>query len=127
MAKTLILGERNTTAIAAGAQGLPIEITYNYGGNFRITSFQIYYAVNIDFALVTLKDTQNNRDLISGNTILASVAAPIAPGLARFMPWMTIEPIEIANGQTVQMFLNNITATALAANQLGLTLFGTMG
>lgn len=126
MAKTLILGERNTSALSAGASGLPIQITYNYGGFFRITKMQIFYSVNIDFALATVKDTQNNRDIISGNTVLASVGAPVAPGTARFFPWLEIEPIEIANGQSVQFYLNNITATALGSNQLSLTLYGTM-
>lgn len=122
--ETLILGDRNTSGIAAGASGLPIEITYNFGGYFRICQFSIFYLVNIDFALVTLKDTQRNRDLISGNTVLASVSSPVAPGTSRFNSRIDIDPIDVSNGQSIQLFLNNITAVALAANQLSLTLYG---
>jgi hypothetical protein len=126
MGKSLVLGERNTSSLAAGASGLPIQITYNFGGLFRVMKVAIFYLVNIDFALVTLKDTQNNRDVISGNTVLASVATPVSPGTFRRINYIDIEPIDIANGQSVQLFLNNITAVALSPNELSLTLYGVM-
>jgi len=124
--RTLILGERNTSAIANGTQAQPITITYNFGGTFTFNKFVILYNAQVAFALVRVVNTMANQDIISFNTVLGSVGTPLADTVNRRLPWINIEPVTIANGQSVQMYINNITANTIPVDALSLTLFGTM-
>jgi hypothetical protein len=124
--RTLILGERNTSAIGAGNQAQPITITYNFGGQFTFDKFVILYNPAVAFALTRIVNTQANQDFVSFNTPLGSIGSPLQDTANRRIPWIEIEPITIINGQSVQMFINNITAVAIPANELSLTLYGKM-
>lgn len=122
--QTLILGDYNTTAINAANNGLAITITYNFGGYFTFDKFSILYGVNIDSALIRLVDTEHNRDVISANTGLCTIGAPISPGTFREIPYIHIRPIRVSNGNSISLYVNNISATNLTAKNLFLTLYG---
>ena len=122
--QTLIMGDYNTATIAASGNGQAIQITYNFGGFFTFDRFSLMYGVNIDSALVRLVDTEHNRDIISANTAICTIGSPVSPGTFREIPFTIIRPIRISNGNSVNLFLNNISATNLTPKNLFLTLYG---
>ena len=122
----LIQGDRNTTAISSGANTLAIQVTHNSGADFIIEGFSIMFATTntaIYEILVRMYDAQHNRDIITPNTEIATVGVP--RGTAQIDPFIKLkDPIVLRSGQSIQLYVNNTTASSISAKDIGLTLFG---
>lgn len=121
--KALQLGNQNPNPISANsAQNLAITITQNVGPDFVVFGYSLRYAANLQTVLCSMKDTQHNREIISGNTQLCTVG--ILNTLAPINPFLRIDPFILSTGQSVQFYVTNQTGTAIGAGDLALTLFG---
>lgn len=121
--KALQLGSQNANPIAAGsAQNLAITITQNVGSDFVVFGYSLRYAANLQAVLCSMKDTQHNREIISGNTQICTVG--VLNTLAPINPFLRIDPFILSSGQSVQFYVANQTVTAISAGDLALTLFG---
>lgn len=119
----LIEGDRNASSISAGASALAVTVTHNAGADFIIEGFTILFNGSIEEVLIRLYDSQHNRDLVTPNTELGTVA--IKRGVAQILPFIKLkDPVVLRSGQSIQMYVNNTTAGSIAAKDLGLTLFG---
>lgn len=116
-------GDRNTTAISAGVSTLAVQVTHNAGADFIIEGFSILFNGSIEEVLVRLYDSQHNRDLITPNTEIGTVG--IKRGTSQILPFIKFkDPVVLRSGQSIQLYVNNTTASSIAAKDLGLTLFG---
>ena len=119
----LIQGDRNTTSISAGVNTLGITVTHNAGADFIIEGFEILFNGTIEEVLIRLYDSQHNRDLITPNTQLGTIG--IKRGTSQILPYIKFkDPVVLRSGQSIQLYVNNTTASSIAAKDLGLTLFG---
>lgn len=121
---TIILGDRNTSAISSAATGetLAVEITFNAGKEMCVEGFQILFNGSIESALVSVYDTMRNRNLIYGNTQLGTVG--YKRGTVLLQPYVKIQPMVLLTGQSVQLKITNNTGGNIAVGDLGFTLFG---
>jgi hypothetical protein len=121
---TIILGDRNTSAIASTATGetLAVEVTFNSGMEMIVEGFQVLFNGNIEPALVRIYDTMRNRDLVSGNTQLGTIG--YKRGTVLLQPYVKIRPLSLRTGQSIQLRITNVTGLNIATGELGLTLFG---
>lgn len=121
---TIILGDRNTSAISSTATGetLAIEVTFNSGMEMIVEGFQVLYNGNIESSLIRIYDTMRNRDLVSGNTQLGTIG--YKRGTVLLQPYVKIRPLSLRTGQSVQLRITNNTGLNISINDLGLTLFG---
>lgn len=119
----LIQGDRNTSSIAAGASTLAVTVTHNAGADFIIEGFSILFNGSIEEILVRLYDSQHNRDLITPNTEIGTVG--IKRGTSQILPFIKLkDPVVLRSGQSIQLYLQNTTASSIAAKDIGVTLFG---
>jgi len=119
----LIEGDRNAGSISAGASALAVTVTHNAGADFIIEGFTILFNGSIEEVLIRLYDSQHNRDLVTPNTELGTIA--IKRGVAQILPFIKLkDPIVLRSGQSIQLYVNNTTASSIAAKDLGVTLFG---
>jgi len=121
---TIILGDRNTSAISSTATGetLAVEVTFNSGIEMIVEGFQVLYNGNKESALIRIYDTMRNRDMVSGNTQLGTIG--YKRGTVLLQPYIKIRPLSLRTGQSVQLRLTNNTGSTIAINDLGLSLFG---
>jgi hypothetical protein len=121
---SIILGDRNTSAIASTATGetLAVEVTFNSGMEMIVEGFQVLYNGNIEGALVRIYDTMRNRDLVSGNTQLGTIG--YKRGTVLLQPYIKIRPLSLRTGQSMQLRFTNTTGSTVAINDLGFSLFG---
>lgn len=119
----LIQGDRNTSSIAAGSSTLAVTVTHNAGADFIIEGFSILFNGSIEEVLVRLYDSQHNRDLITPNTEIGTVG--IKRGTSQILPFIKLkDPVVLRSGQSIQLYLQNTTASSIAAKDIGVTLFG---
>lgn len=121
---TIILGDRNTSAISSTATGetLAVEVTFNSGMEMVVEGFQVLFNGNIESALIRIYDTMRNRDLVTGNCQLGTIG--YKRGTVLLQPYVKIRPLSLRTGQSVQLRITNNTGSNIAINDLGLSLFG---
>lgn len=121
---TIILGDRNTSAISATATGetLAVEITFNAGREMCVEGLQILFNGSIESCLASVYDTMRNRNLIYGNTQLGTVG--YKRGTVLLQPYLKIQPMILLTGQSIQLKITNNTGSSIPAGDLGFTLFG---
>jgi hypothetical protein len=119
----LIEGDNNPSSISAGSNTLAVQVTHNAGNDFVIEGFQIQYDGNIEEVKIRLYDAQRNRDIITPNTPIGTVANK--RGVAPIIPYQKLhDPIVIRTGQSIQLYVNNTTAGAISGKAISLSLFG---
>jgi hypothetical protein len=122
----LFEGDRNTSSISAGANTLAIQVTHNSGADFIIEGFNLVFSgtnTAIEEVLIRLYDAQRNRDIVTPNTELGTIG--VKRGVAILEPFIKLkDPIVLRSGQSIQLYVNNTTASSIAAKDLGLTLYG---
>lgn len=121
--QTLILGDRNTSTIAAGAnQALAVTITLNQGLPFTITGFCIEFATGQQILEARIYNAYANRDIVPANTQLGTIGK--LRGVNPVLPFIKVEPFTIISGQSIQLFITNPTVSAVNVRDIGFTLFG---
>jgi len=122
----LIEGDRNTSSISSGANSLAVQVTHNSGADFIIEGFSIIFSgtnTAIEEVLIRMYDAQRNRDIVTPNTELGTIGT--RRGVAILEPFIKLkDPIVLRSGQSVQLYVNNTTASSISAKDIGLTLFG---
>lgn len=123
----LIIGDRNTSVIASGANTLGVRVTHNQGSDFCVEAFRISFATGQEEILVRVVDTQHNRDIITANTEICTVGVleTNAPGYNN--GFIKIAPIVIKTGQSIELYVNNTSAGSIAIGDIALTLYGFQG
>lgn len=125
--KPLMIGDRNASVIASGANTLGVRVTHNQGADFCIEAFRISYASGQEEILVRLVDTQHNRDVITSNTEICTVGVLQTNSPGYNNGFIKIAPFVIKTGQSVELYVNNTTAGSIAVGDLGVTLYGFQG
>ena len=124
--KPLFEANVNASSIAASVSNtLAVTVTHNAGGPFTIESFCISYDGSSGQESVTceLQDTQSNRKLIVGNMTLGTIGhdrTSARPALFRQLK----DPIVIASGQSVQLYLSTPSGVTISAQDITLALQG---
>lgn len=120
--KQVILGGQNGSSIIAGARTIAITLTQNVGAPVVFQGVSLRYETGLEKILVSLLDTQHNRELITGNVQICTVGC--LNTLAPVQPFIRIHPFELASGQSVQLTVTNQSGGTINANEIALTLFG---
>lgn len=120
---SLINGDYNRSVIANGATTKAVSVTHNSGDDFTITGFQITFASGLDKCLGRIYNSQKNRDITSPTTSLGTIGISIAdsPPVA---PWIRTEPIIIKSGQSIDLFISNISGQTIGIGDISFTLYG---
>lgn len=120
--KQVMLGGQNGSNITAGARTVAITLTQNVGSPTIFYGFALRYVTGLETVLVSMLDTQHNRELITGNVQICTVGA--LNTLVPPQPFVKIHPFELASGQSVQLTVTNQTGGTINANEIALTLYG---
>jgi hypothetical protein len=119
----LFEGDNNANSISAGAQTLAVQVTHNAGNDFIIRGYAIEFNGNIEEVKTRLYDAQRNRDIVTPNTPIGTIGNK--RGVAKIIPYQKFEePIVLRSGQSIQLFVNNTTGSAISAKDISLTLIG---
>jgi len=119
----LFEGDNNASSFNAGSQGLAVQVTHNAGNDFIIRGYAIEFNGNIEEVKTRLYDAQRNRDIVTPNTPIGTIGNK--RGVAKIIPYQKFEePIVLRSGQSIQLFVNNTTGSAIAAKDISLTLIG---
>ena len=119
----LIEGDNNPSSISAGSNTLAITVTHNAGNDFVIEGFELQYDGNIEEVKTRIYDAQRNRDIVTVNTPIGTIGNK--RGVAPIVPYTKLhDPIVIKTGQSIQVYINNTTASSIPAKAISLTLFG---
>lgn len=123
----LIEGDQNPSSISNGSNTLAIQITHSAGEDFVIEGFDVQYnaatVTNLDEAKIRLYDAQRNRDIITPNTPIGMIGTRRTN--SKIVPYNKLhDPIILKSGQSIQLYINNQTGSAIAAKDISLALFG---
>jgi hypothetical protein len=122
-ASPIMLSNENSSAIPDASSGLIFEITNNVGSDILICSLLFCFDVTYSKLSIEVKNTQQNRMLISGNTQLGNL------GVANTTKSMLggeleIVPFILSSGQFIQIFASNTLGVSVPAKSICLTVKG---
>lgn len=122
-ASPILLSNENSSSIPDASAGLIFEITNNVGADFLVCSLLFCYDVTYSKLLIEVKNTQQNRMLITGNTQLGNL------GVANTTKSMVggeleIVPFILSSGQFVQVYATNTLGVSVPSKSICLTLKG---
>ena len=123
LAYPAILGNENGSAIADASTGLAFEITNNIGDDILVTSLSLGFDVAYTKALIEIKNTQQNRFIVSGSVQLGAIGTPNTTK-STCNSELEIVPFILKSGQYVQVFISNSLGVSIPAKSISLSLNG---